>query len=171
MLSLIVLDGCATVQLTHGFNTLVDEDDWPQLCGISFRVHKLRCHTYAITSRRVGRKVSGIGLHRIVVWAAKGQFVDHINGDGLDNRRCNLRACSPSENLQNIRKTHGRSRYKGVIWESNRGVWAARIKSPTARKRLGCFATEVEAARAYDAAAREMFGSFACTNADIYGEY
>lgn len=89
--------------------------------------------------------------------------IDHINGNGLDNRRCNLRICTQAENVRNNRGRMGMtSQYKGVSkWE---GQWIATITSHGKQVRIGQFATEHEAALAYDAAARELHGEYAHLN-------
>jgi hypothetical protein len=89
--------------------------------------------------------------------------VDHINGDTLDNRRANLRVCTKSENNRNRRKLHPTtSRFKGVY--KNTKPWIALIECNGKQFVLGRFASEEEAALAYDKAAKEHFGSFARLN-------
>jgi hypothetical protein len=106
--------------------------------------------------------------------------VDHANGDGLDNRRQNLRQATQQQNMRNSRKYRGgSSRYKGVCWKIRNQRWLAQIYVseqdasgvPTKRKlHLGTFTDQETAARAYDAAAREHFGEFACLNFPLPGE-
>jgi hypothetical protein len=98
---------------------------------------------------------------------AKG--VDHINHDGLDNRRANLRLATPSQNLGNKRPQRGGSSpYKGVSlqtsWHPIGRPWKASIDIDGRTKSIGYFATEVEAANAYDEAAIAKWGDFALTN-------
>ncbi len=90
----------------------------------------------------------------------KGQLVDHINGNGLDNRRCNLRLCTQSENAMNRRVSLGVSEFKGVSWSTSSGKWIATIQD----ERVGYFASEEAAARAYDVEAIKRFGEFAACN-------
>ncbi len=92
-----------------------------------------------------------------------GLRVDHIDGNKLNCRRANLRTCTHAENIRNRKKhKNGSSRFKGV---HNDGVrWRARIKLNGKAKSLGTYRTEIEAALAYDRAAREMFGEFARPN-------
>lgn len=92
-------------------------------------------------------------------------FVDHIDGDGLNNQRHNLRLASHKENMRNRKATGGISRFKGV-W-LDRAAWRAEIQIDGKKVRLGSFAKERDAARAYDKAACELHGDFAKTNADL----
>lgn len=89
-------------------------------------------------------------------------LVDHINHNGLDNRRGNLRLATKGQNAANsIRRTRGKdSMFRGVGWRAHASKWVARL----ADRHLGYFETEVDAAKAYDAAATEMFGEFATLN-------
>jgi len=91
--------------------------------------------------------------------------IDHINGDGLDNRRENLRIVSPRQNQANSRKhVLGQSRYKGVAWCQGAHKWRAYISPDRQQIHLGLYDTEIEAAAAYDTRAREIFGEHACLN-------
>ena len=100
-------------------------------------------------------------LHRLVVDAPTGVVVDHINQNRLDNRKSNLRFCSIKENVRN-QKVHVGRRFKGV--SHSRHHWRAYITVDYKAKHLGVFATQEEAARAYDRAAMQMHGAFACLN-------
>jgi hypothetical protein len=91
---------------------------------------------------------------------------DHADHNGLNNQRSNLRPASRSQNGQNSRKQAGASSsaYKGVSWDPVNGRWLARICVAGVQRNLGRHETERSAACAYDAAAREAFGEFACLN-------
>lgn len=111
-----------------------------------------------------------IAMHRAILKAGPSEAVDHKNGDGLDNRRVNLRLCTLSQNQRNRRKITGSSQYKGVCWNRNCKKWQAQIKIASGKSMyLGIFENELDAARAYDSAALEHFGEFAATNAEILG--
>lgn len=105
-------------------------------------------------------------MHRLIVGAGKGEMVDHINGNGLDNRRSNLRLCSQLQNMGNRGKSRNSNQpFKGVrlVRDKPRNKpWRASIGKEC--RHLGFFATAEEAARAYDAAATERYGEFAFLN-------
>lgn len=91
--------------------------------------------------------------------------VDHENGNGLDNRRRNLRLATNSQNQANRRIiTSHSSRFKGVCWDKRRGLWRARVGYDGEKIDIGWFEGEVEAHRAYNKKAVELFGSFASGN-------
>lgn len=103
-------------------------------------------------------------MHRFIVDCPTGFVVDHINGDGLDNRRSNLRVCSQRDNSRNRGAVNG---YCGVSWKADIGRWRARIMVERREISLGAFDTPEQAAEAYNRAAIEHFGQFAKLN--IFG--
>jgi hypothetical protein len=102
-------------------------------------------------------------MHRVIMDAPAGIQVDHINHNGLDNRKENLRFCNNRQNHQNglIKKT-SKAPYKGI--SDHDGTWEATITVNGKRLWLGAFGTPELAACAYDNAAQKHFGQFACTN-------
>ncbi len=91
--------------------------------------------------------------------------IDHVNGDGLDNRRVNLRPAAPSQNNANMRSRGGcTSRFKGVCWYKAGRIWVAQIQVEGCRRYLGRFPSEEDAARAYDAVALAAWGKYALLN-------
>lgn len=108
-------------------------------------------------------------LHRVLFGALPGEMVDHANRNPLDNRLCNLRLCTKSQNGANSKKRKSfYSRYRGVTKSKQKShwkkPWIASIMSNRQRKHLGLFAFQEEAAPAYNKKAKELFGEFACLN-------
>jgi hypothetical protein len=164
-----------SIQLTRGLVAIVDDDDFERISAVKWYASPHGGVFYAKRKASVdGDMRVTIPMHRVIMAAPPGTHVDHVNGDTLDNRRANLRICSARENHQNRRRCPlkpGASMYKGVSWHRRDARWRARIRSgetlPDGRARdilLGYFATELEAAIAYDAAARKHFGPFAACN-------
>lgn len=119
---------------------------------------------------RVGRiNHQAVKAHRVIWAMAHGAWpdgeIDHINGDPADNRICNLRICTSSQNKMNqgLRRNK-RSRYRGVSFSRAAMKWAATIQAGGKRKHIGLFESEEDAAKAYDAAAQSLHGSFSRTN-------
>lgn len=126
---------------------------------------------YAIRSERIDGKKTTVAMHRLIMSATKGQQVDHVDGNGLNNRRGNLRFADNHEQGQNsrIRRNKVHSRFKGVSWANDPrytagGRWHVQINVRGVR--LQRYApTEEAAAEIYDQLAREHFGEFAKPNA------
>lgn len=144
----------------------VDPQDQHELDGRAWYIHSDRDgRFYMIGSNWINGRTVKRYLHRVIMNAPPGVEVDHINGDTLDNRRCNLRLCMRRENGRNQKPQMGRSsQYKGVSWRKQCQKWSAQIKVDGKQIHLGLFNEEVEAARAYDQAARELHGEFARLN-------
>lgn len=106
-------------------------------------------------------------LHRFLMNVTNTRIhVDHINGNGLDNRRNNLRLCTNQENHFNTKKRQGTtSKYKGVYWNTERKKWQVSVKDLNGKtKSLGRYVDEVEAAKAYDKYVKNLYGKFANPN-------
>lgn len=158
------------IPLTRGLFAKIDDDDLPLVLGRAWSAHDGQRTTYARAAlARKSGKSPRVYMHRVIIGAAPGVEVDHINGDGLDNRRANLRIATRSQNLGNMSKpsTGKSSQYKGVTWLPNRKKWAARIRNNGRTRHLGVFLSELDAARAYDLAAKERFGEFARLNFEV----
>lgn len=162
-----------TIPLSLGKVAIVDDDDYDAISEHKWHAVKRRSLWHAMrTEKRNGHKKT-IYMHRIIVGALPGEEVDHKSGDGLDNRKENLRRCTHRQNgqhrkLPSQRKT---SRFHGVHWYGQRNRWRVvicagpRDASGKAKQlHVGLFRNEIDAARAYDAAAIEHFGTFAITN-------
>ena len=156
-----------TISTSRGCVTKVDDDDYEWASRIRWvAVNSKDYHGF------YAKNSDGVALHRLVLErslgksALRGKLVDHINNDPLDNRKINLRLCSSCENSWNKRKVSQAftSKYKGVGWVERDGAYRARIMVRGKSFLLGHFRSEVEAANAYDAAARKYFGEFAKLN-------
>jgi hypothetical protein len=102
-----------------------------------YRIPEFTRYARAAVPQEDGRVVQ-VKMHRLILTAPDGIHVDHINGDGLDNRRENLRLASPQENQANSRKrVHGQSRFKGVAWSSGANKWRAYISPDRKQIHLG----------------------------------
>lgn len=152
-----------TIPLTQGLNAVVDDEDFEALNR--FRWHA-NAHGYAARmARRNGKRIV-ILMHWHVCWSPPGTVVDHINGNRLDNRRSNLRACTRAQNNTNRRMSRqGRSsQFRGVCWRTHAKAWKAYIKHERKQMHLGYFKDERAAAQAYNDAALRLFGEFALLN-------
>ena len=153
------------IPLTQGKSTTVDDEDFDRLNAYKWYANKEGNTYYAVRhSKRQNRKM--IRMHREILGfkAGDGKQIDHINSNGLDNRRANLRICTRSQNKQNQHSVCGTSRYKGVCWHKQTKKWQADICLERRQIHLGLFDNEIEAAKAYDAKAKELFGEFAKYN-------
>jgi hypothetical protein len=164
------------IQLTQGKTTIIDDED-ADLAILKWQAHKdkKRPNTdwYAQGClSKVGGNRGNFKLHRIILGRVVGRaldrydYVDHINHDGLDNRRSNLRLATHQENVHNQRMQLGpkSSQYKGVYWDTRIKQWRAQITINKHRTHLGLFRIEEDAARAYDSAARKLFANFCSPN-------
>lgn len=164
------------------YHVVADEEDLPLLKQHIWYVRQtiangetIQVDIYAnvpvITGKR--KAVKRLSLHRRIANAVPGQVVDHINGDWFDVRRSNLRICTYRENAFNRRAYRGAaSRFKGVSYYARTGKWRVRIMVDGHSKFIGSFSDEVEAAKAYDIAAREAHGEYARLNfpEDVFHE-
>lgn len=149
------------IPLTHGYMALVDDEDYERLAAFRWGVLARAGYTaYAI--RHVGRYP--VYMHRDVIGAPLGVGVDHIDGDGLNNRRANLRLANHAQNGANAKVKTRTSQFKGVYLDRRQGKWRAQIREDGGSRALGSFASEEDAARAYDRAAVRVFGVFARLN-------
>ncbi len=103
-------------------------------------------------------------MHRMILDVSSELFVDHINHNGLDNRKANLRAATPLQNSWNNQRERGRNRFRGVLWNKVAKKWQVQVNHSGKHISGGYFDDEVEAARAYDEAAKKLRGEFAVLN-------
>jgi hypothetical protein len=145
--------GMANIKLTQGQIAVFDDEDAEILCGYKWYANKNRNTYYARTPIYVcAGKCEYLYMHRLLMCPGNGLVVDHINGDGLDNRRQNMRVCRPEENSRNrIHRANKEmprsSKYLGVYLDRG-GKWAAELCHKGVRYYLGRFSVEEEAAAA-----------------------
>ncbi len=143
--------------------TMVNDKDFEWLSRYKWYAEKNRNIYYARTAHTIGGKQIGIRMHRLILNPPAKLECDHRNGNGLDNRRCNLRICTQAQNQANRKYGKlGVSKYRGVAMGGNK--WVACIGAGCTRKYLGAFDNEIDAAKAYDVEAKNKYGEFAQLN-------
>lgn len=161
--------GARWVPLTRGEFALVDGDDYERVSMHAWQMLRGSKRTYAVGRFYENRTSRMIPMHRFLLNAPPEFEVDHINMNGLDNRKANLRlATHRQQKFNTVKRTNTTSKYKGV--SAHRDRWTAVVMIDGVRHRCGRHATQEAAAKAYDAKARELFGPFARLNFPEYGE-
>ncbi|MHC4596028.1 MAG: HNH endonuclease, partial [Planctomycetota bacterium] len=162
--------GCAfrRIPLTRGKYAIVDPDDYWHLSKHKWHANGRNGNFYAVrTVFTEDGKRHLLSMHRHVLKVPPNTFVDHINRNSLDNRKANLRPATRAQNGQNRTKFNNRtytSKYKGVTWNSELKHWQAQIQVNHKLTFLGRFGDEVDAAKAYDRAAKKYHRQFAVLN-------
>ena len=152
------------VSLTQEKVALIDDEDYELVSQYKWQAHKDGNTFYAYAGVVINNQKTTIKMHRLLMGVTKGQQIDHKNGNGLDNRRENLRVCFSKQNNMNRKTAYGSSKYKGVDWKKDKNKWRATISENRKQLHLGYFSSEKEAAQAYDKAAKKLFGDFAKLN-------
>lgn len=165
------------IPLTKGYVAIVDEcdADLAQLSWYSLVSNDGSGRAYARQVKKIKAKPKDktltIFLHRVILERKLGrallktEYVDHANRNTLDNRRCNLRLATNSQNSHNSQKSVSKtSKYRGVSWSKKREKWLAQISYIGKKLALGGYETEEEAYEAYRKAETELFGEFALAN-------
>jgi hypothetical protein len=148
---------------------MVDDDVYEWASRVKWCAHRIGERFYAERYVRYadGKQTTSC-LHREILGLQPGdkRVCDHINGDGLNNQRTNLRVCSQADNCRAFKRSSKRatSRFRGVSWSKTLKKWIAHIKLNGRSKHIGLFQSEEAAARAYDQAATELFGEFSQLN-------
>ncbi len=158
------------IPLTQGKFAIIDDEDFELVKGYKWSASKASHTFYAITGiyKPDGTKTT-IAMHRLLLDLKKGESCDHINHDGLDNRRCNIRKVSNQQNGMNRLKNKGCScMFKGVCYYKQTKKWKAQIMIDGNPTHLGYFNTSLEGAFAYDKKAKELFGDYAYLNFPDY---
>src|SRR4051794_40539867 len=148
------------VYLSQGLTTEIDDADWEKLKDYKWFAHVRPKRTYAVSSSIKGQTLY---MHRLIMSPPRGMQVDHIDGDGLNNKRSNLRLATSQQNNANAFRTQNVSGYIGVNITPS-GRWQARARKGGTRHHIGVFDTPEEAARAYDAWTFVEYGDFAQLN-------
>jgi len=152
------------IPLTRGLVAQVDDDDYEYLNQWKWYALKSRSTYYAKRHYMIGvQKQATISMHRLIMNTPNDMQVDHIDHNGLNNQKSNLRNCTPSQNHMN-KKPQGESKYLGVSFHKVVGKFVSLINVNKKRLCLGYYESEEDAARAYDKAAIEYFGEFANLN-------
>lgn len=158
--NLVILDDVVLVPLTKGYVATIDRSDIEILKGRRWSALTSPRRTAVYACRVEMEKM--LLLHREIIGATAGSEVDHIDGDGLNCRRSNLRFCTRSQNIQNGPvRSDNRAGLKGAIWDTRAGKWRSEINRGGRRQWLGTFDTAEEAHAAYLEAAVAEYGEFA----------
>lgn len=145
--------------LTKGYVTIVDDDLDSNLATLKYQAIQGKRNKTPYAAITLKKK--SYQLHRLIMRPPKHMTVDHINGDTLDNRRCNLRVCTPSQNMMN-RKLNANNKFgfKGVHYQKCGGKYRARISVDGKRISLGMYSTPEEAGEAYNIASKKYHKEF-----------
>lgn len=152
--------------LTRGMVTVVDDEDYEWLNQWKWQAHENKRGVYYAVRNAWIKETKGrerMAIHRMILGLSAGdpRKGDHINHDGLDNRRANLRIATHGQNVQNSRRRRDNtSGFKGVSWDKEASKWQAYIFSDKRRRLLGRFKTKEEAHAAYCVAAQALWGEF-----------
>lgn len=144
------------INLSQNKVAIVDDEDFARLSKNKWAFIPVGSGYARSTTRK-----SAVYMHRLIMNCPKGSTIDHINGDGLDNRKANLRICTQAQNAKNMRLSKlSTSGYKGVYWSKHAKKWRASITVNYKMKNLGYFSTKEEAHAAYQKASNEFHKEF-----------
>lgn len=151
------------IELTQGKFAIVDDSEFDNVNQFKWHYDKTTGYAKRSVTTNGVRKI--VYMHRFINNTPDGMLTDHKNGDRLDNRKENLRSCNRTQNHANKRVgSNYSSNFKGVYWHKNRNKWVAMIRFERKGRYLGCYESEIEAAKAYNKAAKDLFGEFAKVN-------
>lgn len=150
------------IPLINGGFAKVDDSDFEYLSGFRWRKDG---YGYVSTSTHGRRNRKRVTMHGLIVGKNGDLVPDHKDGDKLNNQRENLRPATNSQNQANAKiSTRNKSGFKGVSWHVHNKMWVVKIRKDGKQIHIGHFRNIKDAALAYDAAARDLFGEFARTN-------
>lgn len=151
------------IKLTNRGVALVDDSDFKEINKFSWFSVPLG---YAARNKKINGRQTVVLMHRQILQLSDSSvFCDHKNGNGLDNRRKNIRIATHAQNMANRSSAKGsKSKYLGVSFMKRRGKWRARVQKNNKRIHVGTFDDEASAAKAYDEVARRVHGEFANLN-------
>lgn len=160
------------ISLLRGEITIVDPDDYELLSSYRWVLHRRPDGYVRVIRHEYGRTGQTIYMAREIMQhhlgrpLGKGEFVDHINGDTLDNRKANLRLATRQQNAFNVRanRSNNSSGYKGVTYFKSRNKWVAQITHNYKHITIGYYDTPEQARDAYNEKAVALFGEFARKN-------
>ncbi|MGB2864354.1 MAG: AP2 domain-containing protein [Sedimentisphaerales bacterium] len=156
------------IPLSQGKYAIVDPEDYERLSRHKWYACKRNRTCYANRGQwsPILKKRLTISMHREIIDVPVGLFLDHINHNGWDNRKANLRPATAAENARNARypKINTTSKYRGVWYNKKKKRWRAVISINNKKKHLGYFIKEIDAAKAYDQAAKHFYREFAILN-------
>lgn len=152
------------IQLSQGLDAIVDDEDHEFLRQWRWSVSEVKGYTrYAVRQDPDTRKL--VLMHRQIMGPKKGRVVDHINANGLDNRRSNLRVCTQAQNIAGRRRKGGySSRFRGVTWHKAANKWAASAGPKGGYRYIGLYRCETAAALAVDRRLASIYGEYARLN-------
>lgn len=154
------------IPLTQGLFATVDDCDYDELAKHKWCAHWEGTTCYArrddMSEWKEGRR-KVIRMHRHIMNAPSDMLVDHVNHDGLDNRRSNLRLCTKGQNGWNRKgpQKNSTTGYRGVFWHKGANKYMAQTRCEGKVIYIGLYPTAIEASRAFEATARKLFGEFA----------
>lgn len=148
--------------LTNGYNAVIDSDDFAKVSEYKWYGRRGKNGTIYATSTLH----KNVHMHRHILGVNNPkEFVDHIDHDGLNNTKSNLRIVNNSQNMQNMRPNKNTSsKFKGVYWNSEKMKWTTQIRINGKTKHIGHFAEEIEAAKRYNEMAIKHYGEYAFIN-------
>lgn len=153
------------IALTQGMAALVDDEDYEYLSQFKWQVMVRSYTSYAVRCLWKEGKQYASYMHRELMNNPKGLQIDHIDGNGLNNQKSNLRLCTTSQNQMNSKpRKNTQSGFKGVRWNRSNKKWESSLRINGENKYLGLYSQKEKAAIAYDNAAKQFFKEFSRTN-------